>query len=351
MRRTAPDFWWRSEPTAAALALWPVARIWGAVAAWRMAKPPGYRAPVAVVCVGNFVVGGAGKTPTAIALARMARGRGLRPGLLASGYGGAATAPILVDPAVHTADAVGDEALLLAAVAPTVVSRDRVAGARRLVAEDVEIIIMDDGFQNPSLVHDLSLVAVDAAAGIGNGLTIPSGPLRAPLKPQIRRADALLVIGEGEAADPLIRAAARAGTAILRARIRPTRVKEWRKDPILAFAGIGHPEKFFATLAEAHAPVARTLSFPDHYNYGEVDAVKLLEIADAEHLRLVTTEKDMVRLSGKTGALGKLRERIEPFHVILEFENPVAIGEMLDEAIRKAAMAQPRETNSMNTSP
>ncbi|MEJ0012171.1 MAG: tetraacyldisaccharide 4'-kinase [Bauldia sp.] len=343
MRRSAPDFWWRPEPTAAALALWPAARIWGAAAAWRMNKAGGYRPPVAVVCIGNFVVGGAGKTPTAIALARMARGRGLRPGLLASGYGGAATAPILIDPAAHTADQVGDEALLLAAVAPTVVSRDRAAGAKRLVEENVDIIIMDDGFQNPSLVHDLAIVAVDAAMGIGNGRVIPAGPLRAPLKPQIRRADALLVIGEGEAADPLVRAAARAGTATLRARIRPTRVKEWRKDPILAFAGIGHPEKFFATLKEAHAPVARTLSFPDHYSYGEVDAVKLLEIADAEKLRLVTTEKDMVRLGGKTGALAKLRERIEPFHVILEFDNPVAVSEMLDEAVRKASLAQPRD--------
>jgi tetraacyldisaccharide 4'-kinase len=346
MKRSAPDFWWRPEPTAAALALWPIARIWGAASAWRMAKSGAFRPSVAVVCVGNFVVGGAGKTPTAIALARMARARGLKPGLLASGYGGTATTPILVDPSVHTADQVGDEALMLAAVAPTVVSRDRAAGARRLVEENVEIIIMDDGFQNPSLVHDLALVAVDAAVGIGNGLVIPSGPLRAPLKPQVQRADALLVIGEGEAADPLIRAAARAGTATLRARIKPTRLKEWRKDPILAFAGIGHPEKFFATLREAHAPVARTLSFPDHYKYGEADATKLLQIADAEKLRLVTTEKDLVRLSGATGALAKLRERIEPFHVILEFENPVAIGEMLDEAVRKAALAQPREARS-----
>jgi tetraacyldisaccharide 4'-kinase len=345
MRRSAPEFWWRSEPTAAALALWPVARVWGGLAAWRMGKGEGYRPPVAVVCVGNFVVGGAGKTPTAIALARMARGRGLRPGLLASGYGGAATSPILVDPEKHTAGEVGDEALLLAAVAPTVVSRDRAAGARLLVKENVDIIIMDDGFQNPSLVHDLALVAVDAGVGIGNGMTIPAGPLRAPLKPQIQRADALLVIGEGTQAENLVRASARAGTAVLYARIKPTRVKEWRKDPILAFAGIGHPEKFFATLKNAHAPVARTLSFPDHYSYGEADAVKLLEMADAEKLRLVTTEKDMVRLAGKTGMLAKLRERIEPFHVILEFDNPVAVSEMLDEAVRKASLAQPKEAS------
>lgn len=340
MTRRAPDFWWRQQTSGAALALWPIARIWGALATWRMAKPPRYRAPVPVVCVGNLTVGGAGKTPTVIALARMARGRGLKPGLLAAGYGGRATGPVVVDTSVHTADKVGDEALLLAAVAPTVVCRDRAEGARRLVAEGVDIIIMDDGFQNPAVAFDLSLVAVDASVGIGNGRTVPSGPMRAPLKPQLRRADALLVIGEGEAAGPLIRAAARAGRATVRARLKPTRFKEWRKDPILAFAGIGHPEKFFASLAETHAPVARTLSFPDHYAYSEIDAEKLLAMADADKLRLVTTEKDFARLAGRTGILGKLRDRLEPFHVILEFENPTAIGEMIDEAVRKAALAQ-----------
>ena len=340
MRRSAPQFWWRQKPGATAWLLRPVARIWGAAAVWRMGQPPALRPSVPVVCVGNFVVGGAGKTPTAIALARMARGKGLKPGLLASGYGSGVKAPVLVDPAVHTADDVGDEALLLAAVAPTVVSPDRAAGARRLLEERIDILIMDDGFQNPSLVHDLSLVAVDASAGIGNGLTIPAGPLRAPLIPQIRRADALLVIGEGVGADPVIRLAARAGRATQRARIRPTRVRDWRKEPILAFAGIGNPEKFFATLIEAHAPVARTLSFPDHYRYADIDARKLIQLADAEHLRLVTTEKDMVRLGGQSGALAELRGRAEPFHVILEFENPTAIGEMLDEAVRNAALAQ-----------
>ena len=340
MTRRPPEFWWRKETSGGALALLPVARIWGGVAAWRMAKPPRYRAPVPVVCVGNPTVGGAGKTPTAIALARMARGRGLKPGLLSSGYGGTAKGAIVVDPSVHKAAEVGDEALLLAAVAPTVVSRDRAEGARRLVAEGVDIVIMDDGFQNPEVAFDLALLAVDAAVGVGNGRTVPSGPMRAPLKPQLRRCDALLVIGDGAAADPLVRAAARAGRATIRARLRPTRVKDWRKDPILAFAGIGHPEKFFASLAETHAPVARQLSFPDHYAYSEIDARKLLALADAEKLRLVTTEKDFARLAGAGGLLGKLRERAEPFHVFLEFENPTAIGEMLDEAVRKAALAQ-----------
>lgn len=340
MKQRSPDFWWYPGPSGAAIALWPVSRVWSAVSSWRMAKPPRWRAPVPVVCVGNFTVGGAGKTPTAIALARVARGRGLKPGILASGYGGRAKGPLLVEPAAHDAAEVGDEALLLAAAAPTVVARDRVAGARRLVEEGVDIVIMDDGFQNPDLALDLSLVAVDASIGIGNGRTLPAGPMRAPLTPQLRRASALLVIGEGTAADPLIRAAARAGRTTVRARLKPTRVRDWRKDPILAFAGIAHPEKFFASLAETKAPVQRTLSFPDHYAFSPIDAEKLLAIADAEKLRLVTTEKDLVRLAGATGVLAKLRERAEPFHVFLEFENPTAIGEMIDEAVRKAAFAQ-----------
>jgi len=148
------------------------------------------------------------------------------------------------------------------------------------------------------------------------------------------------VVGEEEAADPLIRAAARAARQVLRAHIRPTRSRDWRKEPILAYAGIGHPEKFFASLRAAAAPVAKTLSFADHYKYGEVDAVKLLHIAEREKLRLVTTEKDLVRLNGKTGALGTLRERSEAFQVMLEFENPAAVGEMIDEAVRHAALAQ-----------
>ena len=185
--RAAPRFWWRPRRGIAALALWLPARLWGGLAAWKMSRPPRLRPAVPVICVGNFVVGGAGKTPTAQAFARMARSRGHRPGFLTRGYGGSETGPLLVDPARHGSDAVGDEALLLATVAPTIVARDRVAGANALMAAGVDLIIMDDGFQNPALAKDLSVVAVDAAVGIGNGLVTPAGPLRAPLAPQLRR--------------------------------------------------------------------------------------------------------------------------------------------------------------------
>ena len=336
--RKAPDFWWRSSVGPAALALWPLSKAWGTASAWRMQKPPRYRPPVPVICIGNFVVGGAGKTPTAISLARIARGRGLKPGLLASGYGRRGTGATVVNPTRHTADEVGDEPLLLAAAGPTVVAADRAAGARLLVEQGVDLIIMDDGFQNPTLAKDFSLVVVDANTGLGNGRVMPAGPLRGPLRLQLRRADALLLVGDGTAAEPLVRAAARAGRGTLRGHLRPVKIREWRKQPILAFAGIGHPEKFFATLAQAHAPIARTVSFPDHHRYSDSEAAELVAAAEKDNLRLVTTEKDLVRLARRGGPAAQLHDKAEALQVMLEFENLIAIGEILDAVVRGRAV-------------
>lgn len=316
--------------------LWPISKVYGQAAAWRMVRAPQFRPPVPVVCVGNFVVGGAGKTPASIALARIARGRGLKPGYVTRGYGGSAKGPLRVDPARHTATDVGDEPMLLAAAAPTVVGADRVAGAKLLLAQGVDLIIMDDGFQNPSLAKDLSLVCVDGAVGIGNGMVTPAGPLRAPLAVQLRRADALVLIGDGERSETLVRTAARAGRQVLRARLKPVRLREWRKDPLLAFAGIGRPEKFFDSLAGAGATVKRTVPFPDHHRFTEADAGRLLGLAEGEGLRLVTTEKDMARLAGAGGRLAELREKTSAFAVTLEFENPAAVGEMIEAAALRA---------------
>ncbi len=301
-----------------------------------MGRAPRFRPPVPVVCVGNFVVGGAGKTPTALVLARLARGRGLKSGYLTRGYGGSARGPLLVDPARHSSGDVGDEPLLLAAAAPTMVSADRIAGAKALVDLGVDIIIMDDGFQNPSLAKDLALVCIDAGVGIGNGMVTPSGPLRAPLAVQLRKADALVLIGEGERSEALVRTAARAGRQVLRAALKPARVREFRKEPLLAFAGIGRPEKFFESLVAAGATVTRSVPFPDHHRYSEANAATLIARAEAEGLRLVTTEKDMVRLAGAGGRLAELREKTTAFGVTLEFENPGAVGEMLESAALKA---------------
>ncbi len=333
----APAFWWRRDRGLAAFLLAPFARIFGAAAGRRMERPHRFRPPVPVICVGNFVVGGAGKTPTALAVAKLARGRGLRPGFVASGYRGAAADALRVGPATTAAQA-GDEALILAAAAPTAVGRDRAAAARLLAAEgDIDLIIMDDGFQNPDVAKDLSLMVVDAGAGLGNGLTMPAGPLRAPFLSQLRRADAVLIVGEGDAAEPVIRAAASLPRPILHATLQPSRIKEWRKGPILAFAGIGRPAKFFASLAAVGAPAAVERSFPDHHPYSAADATRLMAEADAGGLRLITTEKDLARLTGATGAQARLRARAESFGVTLEFENPTAVSELIGETVRKFA--------------
>jgi tetraacyldisaccharide 4'-kinase len=288
----APAFWWE-KPGAASALLSPLAAIYGAVAARRLVQP-GSRADIPVICVGNPTVGGAGKTPTAIAIARLLVAAGEKPMFLTRGYGGRLAGPVMVDPA-HTAMQVGDEPLLLARVAPTVVAEERVSGARLAADSGASVIVMDDGFQNPSLIKDLSLLVVDAR-GTGNGRVIPAGPLRAPLEPQLVRASALLIAGETDSA---IEAAARArGLPVFHGQLEPApgAVAALRAGKVLAFAGIGDPEKFFATLAAAgiDAPVRR--SFPDHHRYSVKEARALLREADQSNLQLLTTEKDAARL-------------------------------------------------------
>jgi tetraacyldisaccharide 4'-kinase len=214
----APDFWWR-EPGLAAQALAPLSRLYGAIAAHRMARP-GVRAAVPVICVGNVTVGGAGKTPTALALAAMLAEMGRRPFVLMRGYGGRLPGPVRVEPERHGPADVGDEALLLARAAPTIVSRDRPTGAALAVAQGADVILMDDGLQNPSLAKDLTLAVFDGAVGVGNGLCLPAGPLRAPLAAQWPRIDAAIVIGNGAPGDAV---AAQAGLSVpvFRAALRP----------------------------------------------------------------------------------------------------------------------------------
>jgi tetraacyldisaccharide 4'-kinase len=338
----APSFWWEPKPSAAALVLWPAAAIYGRVAAHRLEQPPVAVAPVPVICVGNFTVGGAGKTPTAIALARLATAHGHRPGLLVRGYGGSEKGPLMVDAKNHTAAQVGDEALLLAAAAPTAVSADRPSGAARLVAEGCELIIMDDGFQNPSLAKDLSLLVVDAGIGFGNGLILPAGPLRAPVQSQIARAGGLVIVGDGPSAEPMVRLAARAGKPAIRGRLAAQRPAFWRNRPVLAYAGIGRPEKFFATLAECDAPVRAQVPFPDHHVYTIADADYLLRRAEREELRLVTTAKDFARLRGAEGLVGELREKSEAFEIVLDFEYPDQVMRMIEATVARVLVRPDR---------
>jgi len=291
---------------------------------------------VPVICVGNFVVGGAGKTPTALALADLVRRLGLSPGFLTRGYGATIRAAHRVDAARDTAALVGDEPLLLAEAAPVVVAPHRPDGVAPLLAAGADCIIMDDGFQNPSLAKDFSLVVVDGGAGIGNGRVMPAGPLRAPLPAQMPRADAVLVIGEGAGGDALARLAAEAGKPVLRGRLRPVSGPDGGSGTrVLAFSGIGRPEKFLASLREAGFDVAATEAFPDHHPYGEADAERLVARAEAEGLALVTTAKDHVRLKGIGGAKGRLADRTIVLRVRLVFDDEPMLERLIREAVAR----------------
>ncbi len=317
-----PPFWWRGVGIEACL-LAPAAAIYGAVAARRL-KHRGVRAGVPVVCIGNPTVGGAGKTPLALAVAHMLKATGEHPVFLTRGYGGRLPGPHLVDPRTDKAVDVGDEPLLLARIAPTIVARDRVAGAQAAVAAGASVIVMDDGFQNPSLAKDLSVLVVDGRRGVGNAKVIPGGPLRAPLAAQLQRADAIVLVGAiGEAASPLVAAARAGGLPLFRARLAPDPdvVASLAGCRVLAFAGIGDPEKMFATLTDAGIAVAKTRSFADHHRYTRAEALSLCAQADAEGFVLVTTAKDMARLQGDA-ALADLaaRARVLPVTLVLDEE-------------------------------
>jgi len=337
MRLEAP-LWWYRRKGALASALAPLGRLYGRLAEARAARIVPYRSRLPVICIGNFTAGGGGKTPTAIAVAAMLAELGASPAFLTRGYGGASKGPVMVARGQSAAD-VGDEPLLLAEAAPTVVAADRAAGAKAIEATEADIIVMDDGFQNPGLAKDLSLVVVDAAVGLGNGLVMPAGPLRAPLQPQIGRAGALIVIGDGEKAAPLIDAFEAQGKPVIKTRMVPRQDRRWLSVlPVIGFAGIARPSKFFATLRNCGARLIDTRSFPDHHRYSERDARRLLEAAKAQNAMLVTTEKDFVRLpEGEDTALGELRHRCRPFPIAVEFDDAAAVKQLLASVLAKFA--------------
>src|SRR5262249_35122319 len=289
-----PSFWWGEASLASAM-LAPLAAIYGAVARARF-RGRGRLAAAAVVCIANSTGGGAGKTPRALAVAGMLAGAGEQPVFLSRGYGGTLAGPVLVDPTRHRAQDVGDEPLLLARTAPTIVARDRVKGAG--IAAGASAIVMDDGFHNPSLAKDFSVLVVDARRGIGNGRVIPAGPLRAPLDAQLARAHALVVVGPATGGSAITEIARDRDIPVFRASLQADSafIAGLAGHRLLAFAGIGDPQKFFATLAEAGAALAATRSFADHHRYTRREAAALCEEADRKGLTLVTTEKDLARL-------------------------------------------------------
>jgi tetraacyldisaccharide 4'-kinase len=324
-----PAFWWHKPGVRAAL-LAPLAAGYGAVAAGRMGKA-GARAGVPVLCVGNFTLGGAGKTPTAMAIAKILAEAGERVFCLSRGYGGSQTGPKLVDAHADTADQVGDEALLLARAAPTVIARDRVMGAALARAKGASVVVMDDGLQNGSIAKDLTLAVVDGRRGIGNGCVFPAGPLRAPLAAQLARTDALLVVGEDGGAGEVVGIAEARGLPVLHGRLVPDPAAVTALNPhkVLAFAGIGDAEKFFATVAAAGIAIAAKKSFADHHRYTAEEAAELVMAAEHASLTLLTTEKDHARMRGDP-ALSALHARAQVLPVTMAVEE--------DGELRKLAL-------------
>lgn len=296
----APAFWTAPAPTLGARLLQPLAAVYGAAAAARL-KKPGARVGLRIVCVGNFTLGGAGKTPAALALASDLIARGERVAFLSRGYGGALSGrtPVVVDPAQHMAAEVGDEPLLLARLAPTVICADRAEGAQAARRLGAGVIVMDDGLQNPALAKDEALAVVDGAVGFGNGLVFPAGPLRAPLAAQWPLVGRVLIVGPGAAGAEVAREAAARGKRVDFARLvpDPATVAALRGRALLAFAGIGRPGKFFATLEEAGLDVAARAAFADHHPFTEAEIAGLAARAAARGLTLATTEKDLARLT------------------------------------------------------
>jgi tetraacyldisaccharide 4'-kinase len=332
-----PAFWHRPASFSSRL-LMPLGALYGAVTGRRMQRP-GFNAGIPVLCVGNYHTGGAGKTPTVLALTKLLRDLKETPVVLSRGYGGRLRGPVMVDPVRHAAADVGDEPLMLARTVPVAVARDRLSGVALARSQGASVILMDDGFQNPAIAKDAALIVIDAHRGLGNACVFPAGPLRAPLHLQLARTDALIVIGEGVAANEVAAGIAKRGAPVLSAHLKPTdaSVAALAGKRVLAFAGIGDPDRFFRTLRASGIDVVRERAFADHHPYAQGEIEALIAEAKRDGLAPVTTEKDLARLGSRAGD-------IVPFAVTLEFDDTAGLRKFVSDRLFKAREKKFRAT-------
>lgn len=293
-----PEFWYRKRGLCAWL-LTPLGAIYAASVRRRLRVGRRARATIPVICIGNLNVGGSGKTPTALAIAEKLTHQGFHPHFVSRGYGGQIrTGPLQVNIKKHNAGSVGDEPLLLAAFAPTWVGSNRLESVQRAAGMGADLVILDDGFQDPSLRHDLTIVVVDASRGFGNGKVLPAGPLREPVQQGLGRADVLMVIGNtAQYTEFRQRWGPVLSLATMRGNLQPVETGvDWPKMRVVAFAGIAHPQKFFTTLKMLGATVIQEFSLADHAPISERLLQRMRNCANAASATLVTTEKDSVRL-------------------------------------------------------
>lgn len=332
----APGFWFRPVGPKAQL-LTPLGAAYGGLGRLRHRLVTPSAAGVPVVCIGNLTVGGAGKTPLAIAMAQRLNRAGLAPHLLTRGYRGRLAGPVRVDLGVHDARDVGDEALLLAAHYPTWVARDRVAGARQAVEAGAEALVMDDGFQNPALAKDVSIVAVDGGSGFGNGRIVPAGPLRETPRHGLARAQAVVLVGDDESGvGSTLSGMIAPGrhVPLLRAHFEPEpSARRFRDASVVAFAGIARPTKFFTTLEQIGARIVARFAYPDHHRYHAEELMQMAELADAADAMLVTTAKDYSRLPDDARIIVKV------VSIRVVWDDPAGLDAALAPALARSPVA------------